>query len=256
MPRSFVLTVAVCVWGFVAAVALAEKGDPAEQNEKARLLKQIAELKLMVAKLHNVTAQRQAEAEKQRAVAEHARLAAEKRLAAEHQNRQFAEKGAHKGPHPGHREALERLENIRAAVKHLNAAGLKEIAAAVAKHGEQIQAGIEKSPKGPFKPGRFRTGPPLFHKGGPQPPFKGGKPSFLKGGPQPSFKGGKPGFPKGGPPQFVKGPQPPQFKGGRFHKPADGALKHHLNEMSEAIGRLSKQVDQLQKTVAELQKRK
>jgi hypothetical protein len=200
----------------------------------------------MVAKLQNVGAQRQVEAEKQRAVAEQqranaeqARLVAEKRLA-EQQKRQFAEKGFHKGPHPGHREALEKLDNIRAAVKHLNAAGLKEIAAAVAKHGEQIQAGIEKSPKGPFKPGRFQ----------------GGKSPFFKGGPQPSFKGGKPGFPKGGPPQFVKGPQPPQFKGGRFHKPADGALKHHLNEMSEAIGRLSKQVDQLQKTVAELQKRK
>jgi hypothetical protein len=256
MPRTFVLTVAVCVWGFVAAVALADKGDPAEQNEKARLLKQIAELKAMVAKLRDVAAHQQAQSEKQRAVAEQARLAAEKRLA-EHQKRQFAEKGFQKGPHPGHREAMEKLENIRAAVKHLKAAGLNDVAAAVAKHGEQIQAAIEKSPQpGSFKPGQFKGGKPRFLKGGPQPPFKGGKPQFFKGGPQPPFKGGKPTLFKGGPPQFVRGPQPPHFKGGPVHKPADGALMHHLAEMGAAIGRLSKQVEQLQKAVAELQKRK
>lgn len=176
MPRTFVLTVAICVWGFVAAAALADKSDPADQNEKARLLKQIAELKQMVAKLRDVAAHKQAEADKQRAYserqranAEHSRLAAEKRLA-EQEKRQFAEKGFQKGPHPAHREMKEKLENIRAAVKHLKAAGLHDLAAAAAKQAEQVERAIAAS----FKPREFKVVKGFQ--------FKGGKPQGPKGG--------------------------------------------------------------------------
>jgi hypothetical protein len=244
MSKTFVLTVAVCVWGFVAAVALADKGSAAAQAEKAQaekavLLQQIAQLKAMVAKLQAVAVQNEV-----------ARVKAIKfRNTAEAHERALAEKGFHKGPHPGHREAVEKLENIRAAVKHLNAAGLKEIAAAVAKQGEQIQAAIEKHHKpGSFK-GEFKGGP----KGGQPGFFKGGKPGLFKGGPPFAFKGPQRPF-KGPQPPF-KGPQPPH-KGGPFHKPADGELHNQLRKMSEAIGQLSKQVQQLQKTVGELQKQR
>lgn len=53
--------------------------------------------------------------------------------------------------HPKHpaplREAQERLENLRAAVKHLKAAGMKELAAEAAKRAEKMQDEIHAAMK-------------------------------------------------------------------------------------------------------------
>jgi hypothetical protein len=150
MPRTFVLTVAVCICGFIATVALADKGDPSEkreQSEKAQLLKQIAVLKAALAKLHVVARQHEAEALHARKQAEMARLVAEKSRDAALADKKRAvivlrlreEHG--KAPH----EALERLEHLGAAIKHLKAAGLNDLAEAAAKRAVQLKMEIAKS---------------------------------------------------------------------------------------------------------------
>lgn len=152
--KAFAIT--ILALATTASTAFAQKNGDKPQGNK-QLLQQIADLKATVARLKEQSAQQRAQAAFARQVAEKQRLIAEQRAKAlaeeeraralEYKRRAAARLEKHKpGKHepPAEiREAIEKLENLRAAVKHLQAAGMKDLAAEAAKRAERMQDGIQ-----------------------------------------------------------------------------------------------------------------
>jgi hypothetical protein len=254
------ITVAV-LFGLCLSASFAQaddkKGKGQADAERAKLLKQLAELKSALAKQQDISAKNRAGEQKARAIAEQKKAEAinqlkkyggkaafdkatyEKKLRYLLQN---PSKGGKKPLNPkGHvKPGADKLEHFRAAIKHLQAAGEKELVhAAVAQYAERYQAELQKAS---------------------QPPVKGGGKGFVKGG----NKGGGKGSVKGGGKGVVKGSGKGVVKGGNkgggkgFVK---GGVKKPqsntdatLQKLSTAILQLNKQVQSLQQSVDQLKK--